>query len=222
MATNATSKPSSSSKTRRAGAHNDANIVAVVGASGMGKGRYIKTELLPRLHPPYMVWSPLEITDKYAQLLGTEAAVSFPQFAANLDRTGVAVMVPGLEDKRIAQEFALFCRAAWEVPGATVIVEELSRVTTASYAPSAWKNLSTAGRHRGLSLIGTCQRPAQVDKDFFGNCTGVRCFRLNYENDAKVMAGVLRVPWEDLMELQKFHYFHRDLNTGKTTRGALR
>jgi hypothetical protein len=105
--------------------------------------------------------------------------------------------------------------------GAAVIVEELSRVTTASYAPPSWKNLSTAGRHQGLTLVGACQRPSQVDKDFFGNCTEIRCFRVNYENDAKTMAQVLRVKPGDLLELPDLHYIHRMLATRENSTGIL-
>jgi hypothetical protein len=131
------------------------------------------------------------------------------------------VYQPPTNPKLITSRFDLFCRAVWHMTGAAVIVEELSRVTTASYAPPSWKNLSTAGRHQGLTLVGACQRPSQVDKDFFGNCTEIRCFRVNYENDAKTMAQVLRVKPGDLLELPDLHYIHRMLATRENSTGIL-
>jgi hypothetical protein len=106
-----------------------------------------------------------------------------------------------------------------------VLVEELSRVTMPSWSPPAWRNLSTAGRHQGLKLIGTSQRPASIDKDFLGNCTEIRCYRVNYDRDAKVMADALGLqteyaegksgtkaikPMQQLRTLQKFHFIHKN------------
>jgi hypothetical protein len=205
----------------KVGAHNRAKIIGVVGASGTGKGCFIKTELLPAIKGPAMVWSPLESSDGYAGILGVKATASIPELIGAWRAGRSAVYQPPTNPKLITSRFDLFCRAVWHMTGAAVIVEELSRVTTASYAPPSWKNLSTAGRHQGLTLVGACQRPSQVDKDFFGNCTEIRCFRVNYENDAKTMAQVLRVKPGDLLELPDLHYIHRMLATRENSTGIL-
>jgi hypothetical protein len=196
----------------RIGTHNDARIIGVVGASGMGKGATTKSEIIPLHRGPWLVWSPLEETDQYGKVLGVRAVRSLPEVVDAWRAGRSAVYEPPLNPKLIADRFDLFCRAVWHMPGAGVIVEELSRVTTPSWAPGAWRNLSTAGRHRGLTLVGTCQRPAQVDKDFFGNCSEIRCFRVNYENDARVMSNVLRLPPGAVLELQQLTYIRRDIN----------
>lgn len=205
----------------KTGAHNKAQIIGIVGASGTGKGCFIKTVLLPARKTPAIVWSPLEHSDNYAGLLGVKATQSIPELISSWKTGQCAVYVPPLNPKMVASRFDLFCRAVWHMTGALVIVEELSRVTTASYAPGAWKNLSTAGRHQGLTLVGACQRPSQVDKDFFGNCTEIRCFRVNYENDAKTMAQVLRVNYAELLELEDLNYIHRQLATRQNSTGKL-
>jgi hypothetical protein len=71
-----------------------------------------------------------------------------------------------------------------------------------------------------MMLIGVAQRPANVDKDFFGNCSEIRCYRVNYEEDCKVMANVMRLPtklgmkkaeaWDAVGSLPDFHYFHKN------------
>lgn len=204
------------------GSRNKARIIPVVGASGTGKGRYIKTELLPLFFDSQkIVWSPLERSDNYAQIIGVRAVHSLADVIEAYKAGRSAVYIPPSDPKRVADAFSLFCRAAWHMRGAVVLVEELSRVTTPSYAPPAWRDLSTAGRHQGITLIGTCQRPAQVDKDFFGNATEIRCFRVNYENDAKVMANVLREQPGEMMELPDFHFIHRNLSARTNTRGIL-
>lgn len=147
--------------------------------------------------------------------------------------------MPTGSDAEVKTQFDRFCRIVWELNGATVLVEELSRVTMASWSPPAWKNLSTAGRHQGLTIIGTSQRPATIDKDFLGNCTEIRCYRVNYDNDAKVMADSLGLqteyepgaggksvavkPLQQIRTLPNFHFIHKnpDLSTRRGVNKSL-
>jgi hypothetical protein len=170
------------------GTANDAKIVAVIGASGVGKSSYIKADLLKpamKSSAGMLIWSPLEKTDNYAGFCRGVVVTKITDLVARL-KTGrrAVVYVPSGDDKAVKKQFDMFCRIAWELVGWTILVEELSRVTMPSWSPPAWRNLSTAGRHQGLTLIGVTQRPANVDKDFMGNCSEIRCYRVNYDNDA--------------------------------------
>jgi hypothetical protein len=208
------------------GTRNKADIIAVMGASGTGKSSYIKGELL-RKYNRLLIWSPLEKTDQYASFCKGIVTSKITEFVAHLKAGAKAIVfVPTGNDANVKKQFDLFCRSVWEIENAHVLVEELSRVTMPSWAPPAWKNLSTAGRHQGLTIIGTSQRPADIDKAFFGNCTEVRCYRLNYNADAKVMADCLNLestyepvqggrgkqvkPEGRLRTLQNFHFFHKN------------
>jgi hypothetical protein len=208
------------------GTRNKADIVAVIGASGTGKSSYIKGELL-RKFLRLMVWSPLEKTDQYAAFCGGVVTSKISEMVALVKGgTKAIVYVPTGNDAAIKKQFDQFCRIVWEVENCHCLVEELSRVTMASYSPPAWKNLSTAGRHQGITLIGVSQRPATIDKDFLGNCTEIRCYRVNYDSDAKVMADSLGLgptfeagpggravkvkPMTVLRKLPNFHYFHKN------------
>lgn len=213
------------------GTKNDAKIHAVIGASGMGKSSYIKDDLLkPAMKGGggLLIWSPLEKTDNYAGFCRGVKVEKITDMVAQLKAGARAIVyVPSGPDKAVKQQFDLFCRIAWELEGWTILVEELSRVTMPSWSPPAWRNLSTAGRHQGLTLIGVTQRPANVDKDFLGNCSEIRCYRVNYDNDAKVMADALGVPdeWRPtgpggrpqrvkgmklIRELPKYEFFHKN------------
>jgi hypothetical protein len=212
---------------RKASTANNASINAVIGASGMGKSSFIKGKLLAR-YKRLLIWSPLEETDRYTDFCGgVHVKGSIRELIAQVKAKAKAIVYEPTGDKKERdRQFELFCTVAWELEGATVLVEELSQVTMASWAPPAWKKLSTAGRHRGLTLIGTSQRPANIDKDFLGNCTEIRCYRVNYDADAKVMADALglRDTWdgaesgrgkrkkamEQLRELPQFHFFHKN------------
>lgn len=211
----------------KAGTANSAKIHAVIGASGTGKSSYIKKKLL-RKYKRLLIWSPLEETDNYAEFCkGVLVRGNIAELVKQIKAKAKAIVyMPTGDDKEVKRQFDLFCRIVWECIGATVLVEELSRVTMPSWSPPAWRNLSTAGRHRGLTLIGVSQRPANIDKDFLGNCTEIRCYRVNYDNDAKVMADALgiRDTWDgsasgkaqrvkgmdQIRALPNFHFFHKN------------
>ena len=210
------------------GTQNKAKIHAVIGASGTGKSSYIKKELLGR-YSQLLVWSPLEDTDDYESFCGGVVVRKITDLVAQVKAGARAIVYwpASGSDKELKTQFDLFCRVAFECRGAHVLVEELSQVTMPSWAPPAWKKLSTAGRHRGLTLIGVSQRPANIDKDFLGNCTEVRCYRVNYDADAKVMADSLGIQdtfeptgpggrpqrkkaMFQVRELPDFNFFHKN------------
>jgi hypothetical protein len=197
-----------------------ADIVAAIGSSGTGKGQFVKERLTKRGRRRVLVWSVLEATDQYAAFLGGQVVASIPDLVTAVKGKAKAVVYTPHGRVKLADQFNLFCRVAWECKGWVVVVEELSRVTRASYAPPAWQQLSTAGRHQGLTLIGTSQRPSQIDKDFLGNCTEIRCYRLNYEDDARAMSSVMREPWEAFMDLPDLHYRHRIIRDRKNVAGV--
>lgn len=220
--------PVAPKKRAAGGTKNKAKIHAVIGASGTGKSSYIKKDLL-RDYDQLVVWSPLEDTDDYATFCGGVVARKITDLVAEVKAGATAIVYwPAAgSDKELKQQFDLFCRVVFECRGAHVLVEELSQVTMPSWAPPAWKKLSTAGRHRGLTLIGVSQRPANIDKDFLGNCTEVRCYRVNYDADAKVMADSLglqdtfeptgpggrpqrKKAMFQVRELPDFHFFHKN------------
>ncbi|UTV53231.1 hypothetical protein [Burkholderia arboris] len=201
---------------------NNARIIAVIGASGNGKGIYVK-ERLRKWRGSILVWSVLERTDDYASVIGGERVDSITALVAAIKAGRKRIVfVPTTGDgKAMKAQFDRFCRIAWELRGWCVVVEELSRVTMPSWAPPAWKNLSTAGRHQGLEIIGTSQRPAQIDKDFLGNCSEIRCYGLVYPEDAKAMGGAMRIDPPELLDLPQFHYRHRDVRAKKNVAGVV-
>jgi hypothetical protein len=204
-----------------AGTHNDADITAVIGATGNGKGVYIKGLLkkLPRSRS-ILVWSPLEVeSDDYAAFIGGVRVFSIDALAkAHAAGKRRIVLVP--DDPEDRKLFDRFCRIAWALDGWCIVVEELSDCTMASWAPPAWKKITKAGRHKGLKVIAACQRPADADKSFLGNASEIRCYAVNWPSDQKVMGGIMGVKPDEIATLPKFHYFHRVMETKTTTRGV--
>jgi len=204
----------------------------VLGASQTGKGMYCKQRLSIPHDGITLVWSWLEATDRYHQFLEAHgnplSVMTIPRLCELVAaQWRCLVYVPDkmprgkLSDREhVAAQFAFFCRVVAECKHARVLVEELKHVTTPSWAPPAWSALSTAGAHDHLELIATAQRPTMIDKDFIGNCTEVRSYRLNYEEDARSTGRFLRVPYTDLMDLPDLHYLHRVVRDRATAPGV--
>lgn len=200
-----------------------ANINAIMGASGSGKTSFVMAEI-KRLKPSrLMIWDKKgefakekhgvqvkRISDVYALLIKAGASGSFK-----------ICYRPRGDSAEFKAQFNLFCQAAFAAKNVFFVAEELSDVTTASHAPSGWRELTTQGRTEGIIIFGLSQSPAQIDKDFFGNCTRVRTGRLNFDSHIKAMANCMSADREVIRNLLAGEFIERDMNTGQVKRGKL-
>ncbi len=202
---------------------NSAEIIAVVGASGSGKGARIKYDLLAPKPKRLLVWDFMREYADFGQV--TESLADVARAIATKENFRL-IYRPiaengGPDEKVLKKKFARFCEIAMQCRDTTVVVEELSFVTTPSWAPGAWRAVNVTGRHRGLRVIGATQRPALVDKTFFGLATLVTCGRLMYENDEKAMAAVLRVETHMLSDMPGLAFIERDQESKETRAGVV-
>lgn len=208
-------------KLKPPGVANRANILGYIGASGSGKSASLKAALRTAGHVRTLIWDP---QDEYSMLAAhaTSTMAELLRLVTSAGRGPVSVrFLPSADLKVAAKQFDAFCRIAYAAGHCAIVAEELAFVTTASHAPPGWSQLNLKGRHRGVTIYGTTQRPAKVDKDFFGNCTRIRCGRLNFANDQKVMADVLGVPIAAIGTLKPLEYFEKDMATGNVVYGVV-
>ena len=206
---------------------NRPDIRAYIGATGSGKGVSIREHLRKSKPSRLIVWDPLGeygefVTKTTAKLSELITAMQAPAFRV--------AYWPGNDPARFRDRFAAFCEAAFSAGNLTVLVEELADVTSPSWAPGWWRYCTTKGRHRGLKIIAASQRPAQVDKDFLGGCTYIRCFTLRYKPDRVAMASSMDVDLSDIAALTTveagavttINYLERDFRSGKTSNGSMK
>lgn len=195
-----------------------ARVWAVFGSSGTGKTAWVRQQLAKLKPARLMLWDPLGDYVQFGQAVDT-----LQQLVRLVDAPSFAVrFVPALGDpKRLAAEFAGFCRVAWAAERCTVVVEELSRVTTPSQAPPAWSQITTAGRHRGLHVIGVSQFPAQVDKAFVGNATLIHSGHLANIRHRQAVAVEIDASPDDLRDLADLEWIEWTRGTRGTKRGRL-
>lgn len=199
------------------GSNNSAHIEAVMGASGTGKSHYIKGRLKQLKPKRLIIWDAREEYQDLARPTHRMADVLAGLRSGK--RVKLAYRPNTGEEKELREKFATLCRIVFAAGDLVFIAEELSDVTSASWAPGPWRRISTQGRHRGLYVFGTSQRPASIDKHFLGNATQVRTSRLNYKNDREALANFLDVPVTDVNALIGYQWIERDMGSGSIKRG---
>ena len=195
-----------------------ARIEAIIGASGSGKSAYVKLMALKRRPSRLMVW---DFKREYADF-GTGVGDLSQAVELTEGRRFSVVMHPSVNDEIRAWQFNLFCRLAYARGDLCMVVEELAFVTRPSWAPDAWRMMTCTGRHGGVHIIGTSQRPAQVDKDFLGNATLIRCGRLGHRADVKVMADLLFCDQRALIGLGDLEFIQRRAGEKNNSAGRLK
>ncbi len=208
---------------------NRPDLRAYIGSTGSGKGVSVREHLKATKPDRLVVWDPLHEYGGFGRTVTT-----IPELCQALKAPRFAVCFnPGPDVDSYAKKFDLVCRAVFSVGRCTFLVEELSQVTRASWAPASWRRITKQGRHQGLRVIAATQRPADTDKDFFGGLTYCRVFQLRFRPDKVVMADLLDVPYSQVAELvtvehetathlvTTINFWERDWRAGKSGKNTI-
>jgi len=193
---------------------------AVIAASEQGKGLWIKQRLRGLRPQQLLIW---DRVGEYASFATRCATLT--ELSGVLRRTAKYKLryVPrGVNEKQIGAEFDAFCKIAFLATGAMVIVEELSDVTKPSFAPVSWRRLNSQGRHhQGLTIIGTSQSPAMIDKTFLANATLLHVGFLGTHAHRKAVAQELDCRPEEIRALARGEWIELDRSTRRLSHGRV-
>lgn len=202
-------------------ASNEAQIWGVIAASGSGKGVWLKNQLR-RLKPArlvvwdykneYQEFSPPLISSTDQLRLLMIKAKSGPLRARYKCK-------PGTNEKQTRVEFEAVCRLVQAWQNCMFIAEELSNVTTPGWAPAAWRDMTTGGRHEGVHIVGVAQNPALIDKTFLSNCTMIHVGPLREYRHRQAVARSMDAPLDKLTALENFQWVERDFVTRELREG---
>lgn len=205
-------------------ASNEARIWGVLAASGSGKGLWIKQELR-RLKPARLViWDYKLEYGEFAPTL-VQSVEQLRQLMIKAKGGPLRVRYKckaGTSVKQTMAEFEAVCRLVQAWRNCTFLAEELSNVTTPSWAPAAWREMTTGGRHEGVHIIGVAQNPALIDKTFLSNCTMIHVGPLREHRHRQAVARSMDVPIQKITALQKFHWIERDFDAKTTREGVVK
>lgn len=210
----------------------DARIVGVIGASGQGKGVWLKGVVIDEAPTRVVVW---DFMDEYGDTLGKLAgkrravasmssleAVRQAMVKAGEGPLMVRYVPRGAGNKALQREFEGLCELVYAWGDCTFVAEELANVTTPQWAPAAWRKMTTSGRHRLVRIYGVTQSPALVDKSFLGNCTLVHCCALREHAHRVAVARAMDIPDSEIATLVKFEFIEKDFETGQVTRASVK
>lgn len=201
----------------------DAAIWGVMAASGTGKGVWLKGQLRELKPKRLVIWDFKKEYQEFAPLVPKLADVRRRMVAAGGEGPAAIAYRPrSFGDKAMRAEFEALCSLvqAWE--NCTFIAEELSNVTMPSWAPPAWRMMSSGGRHERIHIIGVSQNPASIDKMFLSNCTLIHVGPLHEEAHRNAVEKSMDVAPGSLADLVKFQWVEKNRDTGEFTTGVVR
>lgn len=202
-------------------ANHDARIWAVIGASGTGKGLWVKQHLRTDKPGRFIAWDFKDEYGDFAPRVHGLEQIRQAMIKAGRGALRVRYVPRGAGEKALRREFELLCELVYAFGHCTFVAEELANVTTPGWAPAAWRKMTTSGRHEKIHIIGCTQNPALVDKTFLGNCTLVHVCALREHPHRAYVAKSIDCPLENITALQKFEYFERDYEAGTLQKGRI-
>ncbi len=185
----------------------EADITAIIGATGSGKGVYLRS-IMPKSRR-LLVW---DWKGEYRKF-GSVVRGSPKALRAALVKAGSGpfrlIYIPDRSSKgtpkktreHIEGQFSFVCMAAYAVQHCTLVAEELSNVTGAGYSPAGWHTVITEGRDHDLKVFGVSQRPALIDKTILDAATCIRCGRLNTQASRRFMAECMDIDVREIAAL---------------------
>ena len=204
-------------------AKNEARIWGVMAASGSGKGVWVKDQLRQLAPARCVIWDPQDVYGEYAPTLCTSLLPLRQAMNKAGKRGPLAIRYKvkrGTTAKQRRKEFEALCMFVQDWGACVFVAEELSQVTTPSWAPAAWQDMTTGGRHEAVHIIGIAQNPALIDKTFLSNCTLIHCGPLREYRHRQAVARSMDVPLERLTALEKFHWIERVHETREVRQGV--
>jgi hypothetical protein len=202
---------------------NKAQIWAVMGQSGTGKGLWLKARLR-KIKPKRIII--LDPQDEYGEFASPiQRLEDFARMVVNAGATGsfkVRYVFPKTATpEHFKRVFDFACQLAYAARDCVFLVEELSNFTTASYAPPLWRRMCNSGRHEGVHVIGCSQFPAQVDKSFLSNATLLHVGFLAKETHRKAVAECMDIQTDDIRQLPDLDFLEWERQTRQVWQGTV-
>ena len=194
-------------------------IWAVVGASGTGKGLWVKQQLRAINPARFVAWDFKNEYQEFGQQVETLGALRAAMIAAGDGPGRFRYVCRGAVEKALRKEFEAVCELVYAWEHCVFVAEELANVTTPGWAPASWRKMTTSGRHAGVHIIGATQTPALVDKSFLGNATMLHCCALREFAHRQAVARAMDIDEGRIAALLKFQYLEKDFDTGEVSDG---
>lgn len=192
--------------------------VFIMGMRGCGKSFLCKT--LQKIWPRRVILDPMhEYTDLNGKPIFPGAIVvrSFEEFGRELiklekSKNFVLIFQFDENNRNAEQEFEEICRLIYYFGNIQFVIEEVQLYSTTHLIPHWLKNLLMTGRHQGISLLFTSQRPGQINKNIFSQCEHIFCGQIIEGNDLRYISNFLNQNAKKLTNLPARKFLWRSPN----------
>lgn len=187
------------------------DLMAIFGRRGTGKSTLCKS--IQKAFPRLIVIDLLhEYTKKDCDYLvddfETFGAVLVKLLEAKKKRFRVVYQFDVENSSDETEEFDRAMKLIYHFGNCMVVIEEIHHYMKREYMTEWLKKLVLVGRHRGVGLIATSQRPAEVSKTFVSQCHHVFAGVTFEKNDLKYFADTIGDASERLQNVKPFHFLH--------------
>jgi hypothetical protein len=179
------------------------DVVTVLGRRGWGK-----TSLSRILQNPFFTGR-VVIIDRmreYSNLVRADFAASFHSFCELLKKhedssSCLIIYQVGTDEEEI--EFNEALRCIYHFGDCLLVIEEIHHFASPHSMPSQLREILLTGRHRGIALLSTSQRPGEVHKTILSQSSHVFAGSIHETNDLKYLSSFLGKDAEMLRVLKK-------------------
>lgn len=100
-------------------------------------------------------------------------------------------------------------RISYKFGNIQIVIEEVQLYSSPHQLTKWLKNCLLTGRHRGLSLLFTTQRPGELNKTILSQCAHIFCGKITEGNDLRYISSFLNQNSEKLINIpfKRFLYF---------------
>ena len=184
------------------------DCLMVIGRRGCGK-----TFLSKNLQK---IWPKKIIIDTLDEYEGQDVVYDFESFTQRLcelknsDSQNFELIVRFNPESRIsATEFDEICRLVWYFKNVQLVVEEVQSHASPHYLSHWLKHCMLKGRHHGISVLATTQRPGELNKTILSQCAHIFCGSLFEPNDVLYMSKTLGVSQDDILALPDRTFYYK-------------
>lgn len=114
---------------------------------------------------------------------------------------------PEIEDN--LEVFNQLIRIGYYYGDLLIVVEEVQNFSSPHQLPHWLRNALLTGRHKGLALMFTSQRPGEVNKTIVSQCAHIFCGNLIDKNDINYVSGFLNEDANKLINLKDREFIYR-------------
>lgn len=186
------------------------DLIAIFGRRGSGKSTLCKT--IQRAFPRVVV---IDLLHEYPDSQADHVATTFEGFGricAHLADTKPkkfrVIFRFDVEKDENPEEINQVLRVLYHLGNCVIVIEEIHHYMRREVMPPWLKKIVLLGRHRGLGILATSQRPAEVSKTFVSQCHHVFAGVFFERNDLAYFADTIGSASQLLEKVKPFRFIH--------------